>query len=125
MILGLSQLTISMATLAGLMYYGKLPVKYLTVNYLSLITAASLFAFLMSFVVYLASRNASSKEPSGNYSFKKRFCHQLSVVDMFFIWILIVFPKFVYQIVRLALKRYWFAISRLTDPTQNLLTQKI
>jgi len=62
---GFSQLTISMATLAGLIYYGKLPAKYLTVNYLSLITAASLFAFLMSFVVYLASRNASSKEPSG------------------------------------------------------------
>ena len=72
MILGLSQLTISMATLAGLMYYGKLPAKYLTVNYLSLITAASLFAFIMSFVVYLASRNASSKEPSGNYSLKEK-----------------------------------------------------
>uniref|UniRef100_A0A7M5XL75 Uncharacterized protein n=2 Tax=Clytia hemisphaerica TaxID=252671 RepID=A0A7M5XL75_9CNID len=64
---GLFQFAISMATIGGLVFYGKLPFKYLTVNYLSLITAAAIYSFIVSIVVYFASRNASPKEPSNGF----------------------------------------------------------
>jgi len=64
---GLFQFAMSMATIGGLVFYGKLPFKYLTVNYLSLITAAAIYSFIVSIVVYFASRNASPKEPSNGF----------------------------------------------------------
>ena len=53
-----------MAVCGGLLYYGKFPYKYITVNYLSLATAAGLFGLLTSVVVYIISRKANEKEPS-------------------------------------------------------------
>ena len=67
--IGLAQFAISMATIGGLVYYGKFPYKYLTVNYLSLMTATTIFAFIVSIVVYALSRKASSKEPSGRFRY--------------------------------------------------------
>lgn len=62
---GLAQLFISMTVVGGLTHYGKFPYKYITVNYLSLATASAIFGLILSVVVYIISRNADSKEPSG------------------------------------------------------------
>lgn len=65
--LGFASLVISLSAVLVLNYFGKFPVKYITVNYLSLITAAVIFALLISIATLFISRKASSKEPSGNY----------------------------------------------------------
>lgn len=62
---GLVQFLVSMAVVGGLTHYGKFPYKYITVNYLSLVTASAIFGLILSVVVYIISRNADSKEPSG------------------------------------------------------------
>ena len=56
-----------MATIGGLTYLGKFPYKYITVNYLSLVTASALYGLILSIAVYVISRKASSKEPSGKF----------------------------------------------------------